>query len=417
MQSVIIGKNQAGQRLDKFLHKCLPLAGNGFLYKMLRKKNITLNGKKAEGGEILAPGDQVRFFLSDETFCRFSGNISREMPAEGSGGMPQRGSGERPGAGEVPGETEPKYVPDGKGRTGLDGKHPEIPGRIPDKTRSGKNVPDRAEYERAFRILQGITVLYEDEDCVIVDKPSGILSQKAAPGDVSLNEWLIGYLLLQDPSLEKDLPTFRPSVCNRIDRNTSGIVLCGRSLPGLQYLNAGIRERRIRKFYRTICVGAVREAGEIEGCLTKSGTRNRVSISRSSGQFGAAAPGGGKASPIRTAYRPIFATDDFTLLEVELITGKSHQVRAHLADIGHPVIGDAKYGQESVNRILRKEYGLSTQLLHACRVTFPESVSGPGRALGGRSILAPCPELFRRIEAGLFSSVSGTGKGNDTGKG
>ena len=138
--------------------------------------------------------------------------------------------------------------------------------------------------------------------------------------------------------MEKELPTFRPSVCNRIDRNTSGIVLCGRSLPGLQYLNAGIRERRIRKFYRTICVGAVREAGEIEGCLTKSGTRNRVSISRSSGQFGAAAPGGGKASPIRTAYRPIFATDDFTLLEVELITGKSHQVRAHLADIGHPVI-------------------------------------------------------------------------------
>ena len=101
MQSVIIGKNQAGQRLDKFLHKCLPLAGNGFLYKMLRKKNITLNGKKAEGGEILAPGDQVRFFLSDETFCRFSGNISREMPAEGSGGMPQRGSGEKIGRAHV----------------------------------------------------------------------------------------------------------------------------------------------------------------------------------------------------------------------------------------------------------------------------------------------------------------------------
>ncbi len=340
MQSVRIGANQAGQRLDKFLHKYLPLAGNAFLYKMLRKKNITLNGKKAEGREILSVGDEVRTFFSDETFGKFSGKASVQA---------------------------------------------EIPA---------------GEYWAAYRKLQGITVLYEDGDFLIMNKPAGILTQKAAPGDISLNEWMIGYLLSKDSAFVRELSTFRPSVCNRLDRNTSGIVLGGKSLAGLQYLSECIRERTLRKFYRTICVGELREAASLQGYLVKDARRNQVEVSR----LRMAENGNPveKAVPIQTAYFPLAVTKRYTLLEVELVTGKSHQIRAQLAELGHPLIGDAKYGLESVNRELRRRYGLSHQLLHASRVTFPEALAGPGSALSGRTVTAPCPELFGSLERELF---------------
>ena len=356
MQSVIIGKNQAGQRLDKFLHKYLPLAGNGFLYKMLRKKNITLNGKRAEGREILAMEDEIRLFLSDETLAKFTGRIPSENSSEIREHSLTHGKGEKDGS-----LTE--------------------------------------EYERAYAGLQGIRVLYEDEDCLILNKPCGLLTQKASPADLTLNEWLIGYLLAHRQTDEKELASFRPSVCNRLDRNTSGIVLCGKSLAGLQYLSGCIRERTVRKFYRTICVGALREPAVIHGYLIKDSNKNRVYVSRHS--LPAHHPDE-NFSPIHTAYRPISATEAYTLLEVELITGKSHQIRAHLASTGHPLIGDYKYGRESVNRLLKREYGLEHHLLHACRIWFPKVTSGPGKKLSEQSICAPAPELFQKLEDELL---------------
>ena len=132
MQLLTIGKNQAGQRLDKFLKKALPNAGTGFLYKMLRKKNITLNGKKAEGKEILAQGDEVKCFFSEETYASLSGAGAAE---------------------------------------------------------------DTSDYRKAYRSLKDISVLYEDENILLLNKPAGVLTQKAKPEDLSLNEWLIGHLL------------------------------------------------------------------------------------------------------------------------------------------------------------------------------------------------------------------------------
>lgn len=348
MHKVEIGPNQAGQRLDKFLHKYLPLAGSGFLYKMLRRKNITLNGKKAQGGEILALNDEICVYFSEETFLKFSGGsaaISR-MPGEKS---------------------------DDGGR-------------------------GNEEYRRAYDALRGITVLYEDNNFLILNKPPGILTQKAAPEDLSLNEWLVGYLLSRNPDLIKDLPTFRPSVCNRLDRNTSGIVLCGKSLGGLQYLSECIKKRTVRKFYRTICVGALETASSIKGYLVKDEIKNRVTISEApdSKAFGK------KASPIYTAYSPISVTKDYTLLEAELITGKTHQIRAHLASIGHPLIGDYKYGIKSVNDHAKERYGLTHHLLHACRVEFPETESGLGKSLSGKRISAPEPEIFLKLKREIF---------------
>ncbi len=396
MQSVKIGTNQAGQRLDKFLHKYLPLAGSGFLYKMLRKKNITLNGKKAEGKEILSVGDEVCTFFSDETFAKFSGRASAAVQPGGGGA-------------------------EAKGHDGCfanDAIFAKEALFLREERRAG-------DYKAAYERLRGISLLYEDEDFLILNKPAGILTQKAVPADLSLNEWLVGYLLSENPALAEELPTFRPAVCNRLDRNTSGIVLAGKSLAGLQYLSRCIKEHTLRKYYRTICIGELRQAASIQGYLTKDPLRNLVTVvpehgtgpdagSAESVSADLAPPGlvsqnrmypdtsAQKQSLIHTVYTPIAVTKKYTLLEIELITGKSHQIRAHLASIGHPLAGDVKYGSEAVNRELKRRYGLTYQLLHACRVVFPQAQSGVGSSLSGKSVIAACPDLFIKLESGLF---------------
>lgn len=339
MQSVTIGSNQAGQRLDKFLHKYLPNAGTGFLYKMMRKKNITLNGRKAEGSELLKEGDSVSFFFSQETFEKFSGQAA------------------------------------------------------------GSNIPHVKqgirEYEKAYRELKDIQIIYEDDHFLFLNKPAGILTQKAKQEDISLNEWLIGYLLEKDPNFKEELLSFHPSVCNRLDRNTSGIVLCGKSLPGLQFLSKCIKERSVQKFYHTICVGELKEAARVQGYLYKDEKKNRVFVSEQKQDDNE------RQNYIETGYVPLSFQEGYTYLEVELITGKTHQIRAHLASIGHPLIGDFKYGNEKVNRGLKQEYGLEHQLLHAYRVTFPKITEGIGIPLSGQEFIAPEPERFTAVKTAL----------------
>ena len=349
MQSVIIRSNQAGQRFDKFLHKYLPEAGSGFLYKMLRKKNITLNEKKADGRELLKEGDKVTFFFSDETFSKFSGiSVAEEV---GKATFPKDASGD----GQV------------------------------------------QQYIDAYKKYAGkITVLYEDENVLIANKPVGILTQKARAKDMSLNEWLVGYLLHEGSISTEELRAFHPSVCNRLDRNTSGIVLCGKSLPGSHALSRVIKDRTIRKFYRTVCVGEMKEDAVLNGYLQKDERTNRVTVVEE-------IPEGdnGDYAPIHTAYHPLTTNGEYTLLEVELITGKTHQIRSHLASVGHPIIGDAKYGNPKVNQFFRKENGLQNQLLHAYRLEFPKE-TGVLNPLSGQNVTAPCPKLFKRITEQLF---------------
>jgi len=334
MQQITIGSNEAGQRLDKFLHKYLPNAGTSFLYKMLRKKNITLNGKKAEGKENLAEGDIVRCFFSDETFTKFSG---KEIAFE-----------------------------------------------------------DTSSYSEAYSCLSEVVVLYEDENILALNKPVGILTQKAKDTDLSLNEWLIGYLLHTGAITDSQLKTFKPSVCNRLDRNTSGLVLCGKSLKGSQYLSYIIKEHSLRKFYYTICEGALTEDFLLEGYLTKDSKTNTVRIATQK------ANADKDADYIKTAFSPLAcgSCDEHhnqadlcaTLLGVELFTGKTHQIRAHLSSIGHPILGDKKYGGSD-------HFHLKYQLLHAHHVIFPETTEFP--ELSGRRIVAPCPENFVKIATAL----------------
>lgn len=385
MQSVVIGINQAGQRLDKFLCKLLPQAGSGFLYKMLRKKNITLNGKKAQGSEILSMGDQVCFYFAQETYDKFAGRVPSGEA------LPEKGT---PGKG-IPGEGNCDRTV-----------------RLSDTT---KRVHDLMEYRQAYRSLRGVDVIYEDENVLILNKPAGMLTQKTDRSSLSLNEWMIGYLLTREPGFEKELESFHPSVCNRLDRNTSGLVLCGKSLPGLKFLSSRIRDRNIRKFYHTICVGQVEDAASVRGYLVKDEAKNKVRIVRSKDMMREEESRAeknfserGKSSAgdyIETAYRPLKVGERFTLLEVELITGRPHQIRAHLASIGHPVIGDFKYGDADINREISRRYGLKYQLLHACQAEFPrdgEETDAVGEALAGKCFTAPCPSLFLSLQRELI---------------
>ena len=225
--------NEAGQRLDKFLGKYMPLAPKRFFYKMLRKKNITLNGKKAAGQEKLAEGDRIRFFLSDETVSKFTGSAQTTEKQER--------------------------------------KRPAVP-------------------------PVELDILYEDRHTLFINKPAGMLSQKAAADDVSLVEYVTGYLLKSGQITDDELRTFHPAVCNRLDRNTSGIVAAGKTLAALQELSAMFRDRTLRKYYLCFVAGSVKEGAHIDGYLVKDPKTNRVSFSKTETAG---------AVRIETEYRPL----------------------------------------------------------------------------------------------------------------
>ena len=324
MREIVIRENESGQRLDKFLAKYMALAPKSFFYKMMRKKNITLNGKKAQGKEQLKQGDMVKLFLSDETVEKFR--------------------------------------------------------------------PKQTVYAR-----KELDILYEDRHTLFVNKPAGMLSQKAKPSDQSLVEYLTAYLLESRQLTEEELRTFHPSVCNRLDRNTSGIVAAGKTLAALQTLSAMFRERSVRKYYLCLVYGVVSGEKKIRAFLTKDGRTNRVTVERKKGTPNSGADiSDGKESFIETEYRALRTDGEVTLMEVHLITGKTHQIRAHLAAGGYPIIGDYKYGNRDVNDIFRRKYGLTSQLLHSYRLCFPEC-EGELAELSGKEIKAPVPELFRKI--------------------
>ena len=211
MRELVISKYEAGQRFDKFLAKYMELAPKSFFYKMMRKKNITLNGKKAAGNEKLEKGDTVKLFLSEETIEGF-----------------------------------------------------------------------REKKKRAVHTGAKLDILYEDEQVMLINKPAGMLSQKAEKGDISMVEHLISHLLDTGEVTEEMLKTFRPSLCNRLDRNTSGIVAAGKTLQGLQMLSGLFKERTLHKYYLCIVKGVIKEEQDVRGWLlkTKRPTRSEFSKTR-----------------------------------------------------------------------------------------------------------------------------------------
>lgn len=315
MKEFIIQKNEENQRFDKYLKKLLPNASTSFLYKMMRKKNIVLNQKKASGNEKLTTGDVIRIYLSDETFEKFHADLEAL----------------------------------------------------------------KQEYESLKNLsLKGLKIVYEDTELIVADKPYNMLSQKASEKDVSANEYLLGYMIGNGKLSLEQFQTFRPSIVNRLDRNTTGLLLFGKTLDALQTLGEQVRTRTLQKYYRTVVKGELKTEFHLKGYLKKDEKNNKVTF------FEKETEG---ADYIETGVKPLQSAHGVTLAEIHLITGKTHQIRLHLSSIGHPIIGDMKYGDEQINKMYYQKYGVKHQLLHAYRLEFPN----------GKVIVTEPPKVFASI--------------------
>ncbi len=308
MKQLTIGKNDAGQRLDKFLTKNLPNLPQSLLYKYIRKKRIKVNGKRAEISTRLSEGDVLDLYINDEFF-------------------------EKP---------EPTY----------------------DFLHAGTNL----------------NILFEDKNVLVLDKPVGLL---AHPDDREYVDTLIGrvkrYLYEKgeyDPEAEQ---SFTPALVNRIDRNTGGIVLAAKNAEALRVLNQKMKDREIHKFYLCAVHGTPKPSqGLLKGYLWKDEKKNRVYVYK---DF---KPG---SKTIETKYRVLKSAENMSLVEVELLTGRTHQIRAHFASIGCPLVGDGKYGNNQNNR---KQGGRRKQFLYSYKTVFDFTTdAGALEGLNGMTFEVP----------------------------
>ena len=246
-------------------------------------------------------------------------------------------------------------------------------------------------------VKKQFSVAYEDENLLAAIKPYGLLTH----GDRyekknHLTNQVIDYLIEKGeyvPRLEK---SFVPAPVNRLDRNTTGLVLFGKNSRALQELNEMIRHKeQVRKFYLTIVSGTMGKPLHLRGRMMKDERINRVRV-------GALSEEGKEmetiAEPLLTG---IYGDRSYTLARVEIITGRTHQIRAQLAQAGYPVIGDAKYGNRRVNQQLKSSLGLTAQLLHAYALSF-ENCGGLFAYLSGKEIVAELPETFAGIKRQIF---------------
>lgn len=220
-------------------------------------------------------------------------------------------------------------------------------------------------------------IVYEDENIVICNKPANLLSQRDGSGADSLNDWLLDYY--------EPMEGVSPSICNRLDRNTTGLIVAGKTIQALQGVNELFKTRQVEKWYDCLVVGVPADKGVLKGYLKKDRERNKVTISE--------APEGA-SWPVETRYQLMKIIhkkgEALSWLRVELITGRPHQIRAHMAYMGNPIIGDLKYGNDDSLRI-SAVLDIKRPLLHCCHIRFPK-LKEPLQKLSELEFIAPWPD-------------------------
>lgn len=313
MRELKINKNDAGQRLDKFITKTLDIPIS-LLYKSIRLKKIKVNRKRAENSQILSEGDLIQCFLPEEFF-------------------------------------------------------------------------ERKVTERSFEgITPRLDIVYEDENLILLNKRPGVSVHEDEKGSTNtLITHVQAYLYGKGEYDPKDEQSFAPALCNRIDRNTGGIVIAAKNAEALRVMNEKIRDRQIDKFYLAAVHGIPKpEEATIKGYLLKDEKNNMVRV------YDKNPPRGAKE--IITKYKVIARRQGSALLEVELLTGRTHQIRAHMAHVGHPLIGDGKYG---INREDRGK-GYKYQALYSYRLRFSFDTSAPTALdyLNGKEFRIPKKDIY-----------------------
>ncbi|MEG0366914.1 MAG: RluA family pseudouridine synthase [Coprobacillus sp.] len=325
MKMLIIDENNENQRIDKYLKKLLCNAPSQLIYKMLRKKDVKVNGVKVKENYILQFNDQVELFLYEDKFNEYT------------------------------------------------------------------------QAQTIFDLPIEFKVLYEDEHILVVDKPAGLLIHEDINEDMNtLSNQVLTYLYNKGEYNPDESLSFTPGPVHRLDRNTSGIVIFGKTLRALQDLNEMMKKRHcIEKTYMTICKGYM-PSQELIGYMKKDGDQSLVKIVSKN------TPG---ALTMHTIVENIQSNQDYSLLKVKLITGRTHQIRIHLSSVQHPLIGDSKYGDFELNKYMKKKYRLNHQFLHAYQIQFVKPI-GCLKYLQDKIIVCNLPDNLLKIKRDIFNEIN-----------
>lgn len=238
-----------------------------------------------------------------------------------------------------------------------------------------------------------VKIIYEDDNMLIIEKWPDVLvhSDTKNNEEPTLTDYVLSYLNDKGDYLPENELTFTPASCNRLDRNTSGMVIFGKSFEGLKCINEAIRDDEIRKYYYTLAKGKVRD-GLYEAYILKNPETNVSKI------YDTEVKG---SKRIAMEISTVESNGAYSLIDINLITGRSHQIRAHLAHLGNPIIGDSKYGDKKLNSFFESKYGLNYQYLYAYKLNF-RKINGKLEYLRNKTIAAALPPILKKIKQDVF---------------